>query len=118
MTYYRCQASYDSQFTGKPIGIFGAVFGLIKRGIATDEEVAEYQRVLGWFNQNLPDPPFYDEGNPMQGVTWFTEAGRPMIEEMRPLLGILDRHGVSYEIVESENPGKVIYRDQYQIGVI
>ncbi|MBT5105523.1 MAG: hypothetical protein HOM20_04995 [Porticoccaceae bacterium] len=118
MVYYRYQAKYNSQFTGKPIGIFGAVFGLIKRGLTTDEETSSYEEVLSWFDKNLPDPKFYEQGNPLQGITWFTEEGVKMVDKLAPLVGILESHGVEYEFIETENPGTIIYKDRYQVGTI
>jgi hypothetical protein len=118
MKYYRIQADYLSQFTGKPIGIFGAVFGLIKRGIASEEDVATYEKVLAWFEANLRDPEFYEQGNPIQGITWFKESAKHMLGELRPLTDILDKHRVAYELVETSSPGAIIYQDEHQIGTL
>jgi hypothetical protein len=116
--YYRLQANYLSQFTGKPIGIFGAVYGLIKRGVATDNDIQVYEDILAWFDNNLRDPEFYKQGNPVQGITWFKENAKHMLERLQPLTEILDRHGIPYELVETSNPGTIIYQDEYQIGTM
>ena len=118
MIYSRYQAKYNSQFTGKPIGIFGAVFGLIKRGLTSEKEANSYEEVLSWFDQHLPDPKFYEQGNPLQGITWFTEEGAKMTDKLIPLIEILESHGVEYEFIETENPGIIIYKDRYQVGTI
>lgn len=54
----------------------------------------------------------------MRGITWFTEEGKYMLERLAPLTQILDKQKVAYELVESSNPGKIIYKDKYQVGTI
>ena len=34
-----------------------------------------------WFLENLPEPPFYADGNSIGAVTWFEEPGRVVYED-------------------------------------
>ncbi|HZU74888.1 MAG TPA: hypothetical protein VE990_19170 [Acidimicrobiales bacterium] len=117
--YVRLQARYRGRL-GVEVGIFVAVDHLRRAGRLSVEEEQLYFDIDDWFNENLPNPPFYEDGNTVGAVTWFKrgEATTTMLERLQPLQDLLDRHGVEYELAESEDPGLVIYQDEYQVGVI
>ena len=41
-----------------------------------------------------------------------------MLVHIKPLLDLLDKYNVPYEIAYSDNLGKIIYEDDYQVAVI
>ncbi len=118
MKYIRIQATYNSKVTGKPCGIFAVMHGLVNRKALNEEEEKTFIRIRTWFEENLDQPDFYENGNTVQGITWFKPDSVQMIEKLKPLMVIMDRHGVEYEIREESNPGKIIYEDVFQIGTI
>ena len=63
--YVRIQGREKAYRTGMPVGIFAAVHRLLKAGLLTDEEKAVYHEIdQVWFQENLPNPPFYDDDEP------------------------------------------------------
>jgi hypothetical protein len=78
-----------------------------------------YFDIDDWFRDELPNPPFYEDGNSVGAVTWFEEAtAMGILERLQPLRRILDRYGVENAAVASSDPGTVIYEDRFQVGVI
>lgn len=115
--FQRFHANYVGR-TGVGVGIFVAVDHLRRTGRLSDDEILVYALTDEWFQQNLPNPPFYEDGNSIGAVTWFRETNGDMINRLRPLLSILDSKKVSWERSVSADPGRVIYEDQWQVGAI
>ena len=116
-SFQRFQAKYVGR-TGAPVGVFVAVDHLRRTGRLSEEEVACYAVADAWFQENLPNPPFYEDGNSIGAVTWFRESADDMTVRLQPLLAILDAKSVVWEQSVSTDPGQVVYQDQWQVGVI
>lgn len=70
MAYIRCQVRYSGK-TGKPVGIFGTCCHLWRRGLLSDEEAARIEEVENRFEEVLPEPPSYADGNSETAITSF-----------------------------------------------
>ena len=117
MKYIRVQARYTGR-TGKPVGVFTACHHLKRKGTLTEEEARLFEEVDGWFDAHLPKPPFYEDGNRARGITWFKSTATDMIEELRPLLALLRKYDVAYDCVETDDPGCIVYEDDWQVGTV
>ncbi|MDR2942965.1 MAG: hypothetical protein LBV17_10280 [Treponema sp.] len=89
--YVRIQVRYTGK-TGKPVGIFGACHHVINSSYysynVTEEEKQLFQNIDNWFIENLPNPPFYEEGNPNKYITWFkTKTTNDMIIKLSKEMG-------------------------------
>ena len=119
LKYVRIQGREIAYQTGMPVGIFAAVHRLQETDILTDEEKAIYREIDDvWFQENLPNPPFYADDKPGKPITWFktTTAGF-MIKKLQPLLEMLGKYSKPYDIVYTNFPGRVVYEDEWQVAV-
>ena len=75
MKYVRIQGREIAYRTGKPVGIFTAIFRLPRDGKLNEEEKNVYYQIdQVWFQEELPNPPFYDDDKPGKPITWFKTA--------------------------------------------
>ena len=120
MKYYRVHTADIAWMTKQPRGIFAAIGKLIDSGVITEEETAEYWRNRKYFEEVLPLPPYYADGNPDGAVTWFkdTEQGNDIWRQMTFYREMGAKYGVTFYVSESEEiPGEVVYEDDFQIAV-
>ncbi|WP_127587468.1 hypothetical protein [Paenibacillus koleovorans] len=120
--YMRIQTRYCGK-TGKPVGIFAACWhllrGTMRDDCLTEEDKELFLSVEKWFVEHLPEPPFYEDGNTIKAVTWFKTAGcAGMVERLKPLVRLLEKYGVPYDIVFTNHVGEIVYEDDYQVGVV
>lgn len=119
--YMRIQGREIAYRTQKPVGIFVLNWRRIRDGVYSTEDAEIYEKTHKWFLDNLPEPPFYgnDNENSQGAVTWFkTENSGEMLERIQPLIDLLEKYDIPYDIVYSNYVGKIIYEDDYQVGVI
>ena len=119
--YLRIQGREVAYRTQKPVGIFVLNWRRVRDNVYSEEDKALYWQTRQWFVENLPEPPFYgeDNDNPDGAVTWFkTERCGEMLEHIQPLIDLLDRYEVPYDIVLTDHPGKIVYEDEWQVGTI
>ena len=119
MKYVRIQGRDLAYRTGKPVGIFAAVHRLQASGRLTEEEKNVYYDIDRiWFEKELPNPPFYDDDKPGKPITWFkTSTASHMIEKLQPLMDMLDKYNMPYDMVYTNYPGRIVYEDEYQVAV-
>ena len=117
--YVRIQGRDMAFRTGKPVGIFAAVHRLQESGSLTEEEKNVYYDIdRVWFEKELPNPPFYEDDKPGKPITWFkTSTTSHMIEKLQPLMDLLDKYNVPYDMVYTNYPGRIVYEDEYQVAV-
>jgi len=119
--YVRIQTRYCGK-TDKPVGIFGACHHVVNKSYhnfnVTEEEKQLFLDIENWFEMYLPNPPFYKDGNPNKCITWFkTETTNEMIEKLYPLMNLLEKYNVEYDVVYTNFVGKIVYEDEYQVAV-
>lgn len=118
--YVRIQGREIAYRTQKPVGVFILNWRRIRDGVYNPEDVKIYNETHQWFLENLPEPPFYNnDENPQGAITWFkTEACGEMLDRIQPLMDMLDKYKIPYDIVYTNCVGTIIYEDDFQIGVI
>ena len=120
MKYYRVHTADQAYLTKQPRGIFTAVGKLVDAGVLSEAETEEYWNNRRYFEDVLPVPPFYDQGNPDGAITWFkdTPDGNRIWEEMTFYRNMAVKYGVQLYLSEcTDIPGEIIYEDTFQIAV-
>ena len=120
MRYYRVHTADQAWLTKQPRGIFTTVGKLVDAGVLSEAETEEYWNNRRYFEDVLPVPPFYDQGNPDGAITWFkdTPEGNRIWEEMTFYRNMAVKYGVQLYISEcTDIPGEIIYEDDFQIAV-
>ena len=123
--YVRIQGRETAWITKKPIGIFALCWRRVKDNTFSEEDKADFLKVENWFVENLPYPPFYGENNDSAdaningAITYFkTDMLATLFENILPLFELLDKHQIPYDVVYTNFVGKIIYEDDFQVGVI
>jgi len=100
--YVRLQSDRISTRTGKPQGFFAAAHFLKQGNALSESERSEIAEIEEWFEANIPDPPFYKEGNEIRAITWFKAESSDAIDKARAVVRILLQHGIKMAEVYSE----------------
>ena len=120
MRYYRVHTADQAYLTKQPRGIFTTIGKLVDAGVLSEAETEEYWNNRRYFEDVLPVPPFYDQGNPDGAITWFkdTPEGNRIWEEMTFYRNMAVKYGVQLYLSEcTDIPGEIIYEDDFQIAV-
>ena len=120
MKYFRIHTAENAYLTGQPRGIFTTVGKLVDAKILSEDETKEYWKNREYFEEVLPVPPFYNDGNPEGAITWFkdTEKGKDIYAQMSFYREMAAKYGVELFRSEcDEVPGEIIYEDEFQIAV-
>ena len=97
-------------------GVFSMINQIIDQGIMDEEDVGLFREVDSWFAENLPWPPQCQRQEPV--VCWFkTDNSEQMLKMIRPILWLLERYHQPYYLVYTNEPGEIVYEDDYQIVV-
>ncbi|MCL2771803.1 MAG: hypothetical protein FWD71_00510 [Oscillospiraceae bacterium] len=124
--YVRIQGRETAWVTKKPVGIFALGWRKVKNDIFSEEDKEKFMETENWFVENLPYPPFYGENNDdpnantIGAITFFknNDNAKIMFERLAPIFKLLDKYQIPYDIVYTNYAGRIIYEDEYQIGVI
>lgn len=120
MKYYRYCSDRISPHTGQRYGIFISVWHLVRDGKITVDEEFAYWEARKWFEEHLPIPPYYREGNPDKAITWFKESAMEgsVVRKLDLYRNLAEKYGTTIELISSESPGPIVYEDDFQIAVI
>lgn len=120
MRFYRVHTADTAYLTKQPRGIFTAIGKLVDAEILDEEETKEYWKNREYFEEILPVPPYYAQGNPDGAITWFkdNEKGNDIYKQMTFYRTIAKKYGLELYMSECEEiPGEIIYEDEFQIAV-
>ena len=114
--YVRIQGRELAANTMYAKGIFSMCWKLIQDDVMEEEDADLYKEIDSWFAEVLPFPP------PCNGrdrvVCFFkTENTVEMMKMIRPALWLLEKYHHPYYVVYTNDPGEIIYEDQYQVVV-
>ncbi|HEX8248541.1 MAG TPA: hypothetical protein VF599_10240 [Pyrinomonadaceae bacterium] len=86
-------------------------------------EKENLQKLIEWFDENLPVPEFYDDpakrSEEQHTYFWFKTSATEFLDNMNALAAILEENGIKVErLTAAETPGKLIFEDYCQIAVV
>jgi hypothetical protein len=121
-TYVRFQGTERSPRGHFP-GVFALANGLARKGVLSDEQWHFWRSNNDWYDANYPDPStadpaVYDPELHPGAVAWFRSSAEDLIKRVDGYLDILTAHGVECRMVQSTDPGRIVYEDEYQIVVV
>ena len=117
--FFRVHTEDAAYLTGQPRGLFAAVGKLSDAGLLTEDEEKDYRRNRAYFENILPVPPFYAQGNPDGAVTWFrnTVESRRIFHQMSFYRRMAQKYGKRLFLSKCRTaPGELIYEDAFQIA--
>ena len=120
-TYYRIHSENISPHTQEPRGIFAVVGKLFNDKKLSLIEEKEYKIQKQWFEEHLPVPDFYDDGNSIKAITWYknNKKANDLCNKMTFFMNIASKYKITLFISRVDTlPGELIYEDQFQIGTI
>ena len=116
--YLRFVVAEQSQNANARLGIIHAAEYLREDGLLESYEEEQLLEIFEWFNSNIPVPEGVRTSGRRVAVSWFRESAQAAISRMWSIVAILRDHGQYVEVVSSENPGKILYEDEFQVFAV
>jgi hypothetical protein len=119
--YFRIHSSEIAYLTGQPRGLFVTIWKLVEQKILTEAEIKIYWENRDYFERILPIPPFYEDNNSIKAITWFknNKNGKMILNQLTFYFDMAKKYQVKlYQTTSEILPGKLVYEDHFQIGVI
>ena len=117
--FVRFVVGADAENAALLTGIITEARILHDKGLLYSYESSRLEAIFDWFNEHLPFPPFQKKFRTgvwtRDAVAWFRPEAKGPVERMWEIVAILKEHGVAVRMVTSNNPGKIVYEDKYQI---
>lgn len=106
--------SKDSD-SGYAAGVLVSAHTLRDEGKRSQAEHSELREALRWFNLNLAIPKVLEDVAHRRAISWFKPAASEAISRMWQLKRLLEAHGYFVNVLRTEDPGVVVYEDEWQI---
>jgi hypothetical protein len=103
-------------------GIFCAAYSLLDSHSLASEFESQLQQALQWFRRNLDVPwRFSRSSRPhraRRAIGWFKPTAADHLATAREIVAVLECHGIATTRLEIQQPGYVVYEDEYQVAAI
>lgn len=106
--------------SGKETGLFTLVHQELDNGTLYYHEEVEVRQSLRWLETRLPTPTRFKRNKkeahrPRKGICWIRHEAEDFVSHMWRIKSILENHDIYVEVLRSDNPGYVVYQDEFQI---
>jgi hypothetical protein len=114
--YVRIQGRELAANTGQGAGIFSMCWKLIQNDVMDEEDEALFKEIDSWFAEELPFP---EPCMRKERVVCFfkCENADEMMRMITPAMWLLERYHHPFYVVYTNDPGEIVYEDEYQIVV-
>jgi hypothetical protein len=121
LNYFRIHTDQVAYWTGQPRGLFVAVWKLVEAKNVTPDEERQYWKNREYFENRLPVPELYVDGNPSKVITFFKDNGesKVLMDELVFYFDLAEKYGLRFwRTTVDRVPGTLLYEDQFQIAVV
>lgn len=118
MNYIRFQIHEKDPWSTKSLGIFHAIADLRDGGTMLDYHQTHADDLRKWFNDHLEAPGRFSRKKDQRKTRWISrwkETATEYIEKMEEIIYLLGEYDIVVEKITSDNPGYIVYEDDYQI---
>lgn len=114
--YVRIQGRELASNTRFAAGVFSMCWKLVQDDVMDEEDTALFQEIDSWFAEHLPYP---DPCMRRENVVCYfkTENADEMMRMITPAMWLLERYGHPFYVVYTNQPGEIVYEDDYQVAV-
>jgi hypothetical protein len=96
-------------------GVITASSILLRERRIRGPSAIKLRAIYAWFNANVTCPPFTRKLWTKDAVCWFKEGSYEAIRKTQSVIHILRKHGVIVRTMRYNYPGKIVYRDKFQV---
>ena len=118
--YIRFRIAEKHHLSGRPLGLFGAIYDLQSAGQISAPELERSRALVGWFGDELPVPTRLSKSSKTHAtpvaLSWFKDSATKHISKMRDIASILEEHGVRVRMLTTKKPGYIVYEDDFQVA--
>lgn len=106
--------------TGQPLGLLALAYDLLRSDVVVGSEAAELEQHLAWIEANLPIPRRFARKRNVShkhthGLSWIKSDASAILGHLHAIAGIVERHGIPIEILQTDRPGYVVHEDDWQV---
>jgi hypothetical protein len=106
--------------SGRRQGLFQAAKKLKESGVVSGQDHDHLEEIRTWFNRNLRKPSRLEvssrPNSKAQALSWFKDTAAEHIAKMREYQEILERYGMTVQIIKAKRLGYVLYEDEFQVA--
>lgn len=117
--YIRFVVDEIDEGSGQRKGIFQAIGNMKRQDVFYEYELEHIADVMDWFNENLESPLDYLNKQKLRKsevcISWFIESASEHIAKVREFVCLVESKGVVVSQIRTDNPGKTVYVDEYQL---
>jgi hypothetical protein len=117
--YIRFVIEKIDEDSGHRQGLFQAMSDLEEAGKLDQYEAQRYKEIYKWFAENLKKPNRLAKSRSPNAksvaLSWFKDTANDHLKHIWEVVGILESHGVSVEVLRTERPGYLVYEDEHQV---
>jgi hypothetical protein len=118
--FVRFVAHTKDHRSGRRVGVFHAARRLSDWPHLSQEYCDRLDEIRQWFNQNLERPKRLSlsakPNKQAQAISWFKESAIEHITQIRAMISILEKHGITVERIRTQRPGYIVYEDEHQVA--
>ena len=96
-------------------GIFQAAALAMEWRTITGSDADELKKLRWWFSDNLEKPTSFGRDKLRLGICWFKTSATQHISRIWEMVQILERNGIYVKKIRTDQPGYVIYEDEWQL---